>query len=627
MLVRVDCMPSKFKTVTLKAFQMCVIQPSFSADINKELITLVDCLLQDYAPWDAIDSPYARYLITLNKDQPLNWQTPTSLQVETTSKASTQVGIQNPGFWGISTVHVQYFTFSFWAYSSTISTVNVSIVSSKNGMVYSTVSFTGIKDTWTQVASVLNVQSVNDPIAIFTVTWNTFNQHDQINFDAFTMYVDDGWRGLPFIRPDLADMVANMHPSIFRFPGGYYISGDIISYRFEWKNTIGPVSQRRGHYNPWGYYSEDGLGVFEYFSFLEKLTDVYGNPTRGVWVINAGITNNEFIPFNHIGAWVQDALDSIEFAVGNTSTKFGKIRAEMGHPQPFRIDYLAIGNENCQFGGQPYYTNNYPVFYNAIRLAYPAIKLISNCNHTGPFDYYDYHTYPTSEYFISSSDIIDTFLRDQQVFVSEYASRKDSGNGNLLGAIGEAVWMNSMERNGDVIHMASYAPLFVNANDRNWNPNAIVFDSSQSYGTPSYWNQVMYSNSFAGALLNSVKTLKYTLSSAANFSVSICTSTLNQTESKNKNGSNTMFIVKVVNTGTNPLPINIAFTGLGKGDTFPALAELMTLTSKSPDDENSFANPTLIAPVSSQIKAGSNFTLSTAPYSINIVRVFALVAS
>jgi alpha-N-arabinofuranosidase len=366
----------------------------------------------------------------------------------------------------------------------------------------------------------------------------------------------------------------------------------------------------------WGYYSEDGLGILEYFQWAEKFTDAYGNPTRLIWVINNGVAHTDSIPSNHIDQWIQDALDSVEFVLGNTSTKWGGLRASMGHPAPFRLDYLAIGNEDC---GKPYYNENYQQFYDFLSDAYPDIKYVANCNLSGiaSTDIFDYHTYPTAEWFYENQNTFDDVSRTgPAVFNSEYAVHTDFGTGNLKAALGEAVWMSGLERNSDIVIAASYAPLFVNWNDYHAKPDAINFNSHQSYGSVSYYVQQLFATSFTGLISGSVYTMTNTLTNTNNISVSVTkgvSATMTNTE---------VLIIKIIsyNSDPNNLAINLAnFNGK-----ILSTADFATIQSPigSIYDENSFADPKRVATVTSSIQVSTNFNLKVAPYSVNSIRIY-----
>jgi alpha-L-arabinofuranosidase len=296
------------------------------------------------------------------------------------------------------------------------------------------------------------------------------------------------------LRPDLAEALDNLHPSFMRFPGGNWIEGDDIAHMYHWKYTIGDIDSRIPLWNTWGYNTTQGLGFYEYLQLCEDLG------AEPLFDINDGMAlNGVSVPMGQMGQWVQDALDAIEYANGPTNSVWGGLRAQAGHPAPFHLKYMEIGNEN---GGLDY-VQRWPLLANAIRAKYPEMQLIMTTDLRGrPYpqnpkpDIIDEHYYETPESFMRRANQYDNYDRNgPKIFVGEYAVTQKAGLGNLRAAIGEAAFMTGMERNSDIVTLASYAPLFVNLNHRAWNPDLINFDSSRWYGIPSYYVQQMFSES------------------------------------------------------------------------------------------------------------------------------------
>ncbi|KAK3136038.1 hypothetical protein QOZ80_5BG0427150 [Eleusine coracana subsp. coracana] len=280
----------------------------------------------------------------------------------------------------------------------------------------------------------------------------------------------------------------------------------------------------------------------------------------------------------------------------------------MGHPEPFPVKYVAIGNEDC---GKTFYRGNYLKFYNAIRQAYPDIQMISNCDGSSrpldhPADLYDFHVYTDSKTLFSMRNTFDGTSRNgPKAFVSEYAVwRSDAGRGSLLASLAEAAFLTGLEKNSDIVQMASYAPLFVNDNDQTWNPDAIVFNSWQHYGTPSYWMQTFFRES-SGAMIHPI-----TISS--NYSGSLAGSAITWQDSENS-----FLRVKVVNFGSDPVSLAISTSGLQAS--VNALGSTATvMTSSNVMDENSFSNPNKVVPVKSELNnAASEMQITLAPHSFS----------
>lgn len=295
------------------------------------------------------------------------------------------------------------------------------------------------------------------------------------------------------LRPDLCEMLDGLKPAFLRFPGGCWVEGDDMAHMYHWKETIGEIWHRKPLYNIWRYWATHGLGYHEYLQMCEDLG------AEPLFVINVGMSHKEHIPMDQMGQWVQDALDAIEYANGPADSIWGSLRVKNGHPAPFHLKYMEIGNEN---GGPPY-QERYVLFYDAIRARYPKMTLISDeRTRQRPSDIVDEHYYSNPEFFMQQADRYDKYDRQgPKIYVGEYAVTQGCGQGNLRAAIGEAAFMTGMERNSDVVVMASYAPLFANVNYKRWNPDLICFDSSRVYGLPSYYVQKMFADNRGDVVL------------------------------------------------------------------------------------------------------------------------------
>jgi len=324
--------------------------------------------------------------------------------------------------------------------------------------------------------------------------------------------------------------------------------------------------------------------------------------------IKSGVSHNDEVDTAAIAPFVKDVLDSLEFARGSADSTWGSVRAAMGHPEPFPVKYVAIGNEDC---GKKFYRGNYLKFYNAIRQAYPDIQMISNCDGSSrpldhPADLYDFHVYTDSKTLFNMRSTFDSTSRSgPKAFVSEYAVwRSDAGRGSLLASLAEAAFLTGLEKNSDIVQMASYAPLFVNDNDRTWNPDAIVFNSWQHYGTPSYWMQTLFRES-SSAMVHPILV-------NSSYSGSLAASAITWQDSENS-----FLRVKVVNFGSDAVSLTISTSGLQAS--VNALGSTTTvLTSGNVMDENSFSNPNKVVPVKSELSnAAEQMQVTLAPYSFS----------
>ena len=305
--------------------------------------------------------------------------------------------------------------------------------------------------------------------------------------DQLSLMPVSTWKGHG-LRRDLAEMIAALKPAFVRFPGGCFVEGLDLANAPRWKDSIGEQAQRRGVPNRWGYQTSGAFGVYE---FLQWCEDLGAEP---LYVINCGMGHGYTVPMNQMKEWVEDALDLVEYARGPVDSKWGAMRAAAGHPAPFKLNYLEIGNEN----GGPAYAERYALFHDALKAKYPDLHLVANfwdgeIPKTRPVEIQDEHYYLDALGFLGMADYYQRVDRNGPlVYVGEYAVSNGAGTGNLSAALGEAVFLTGLEANGDHVVMASYAPLLAHPAWKAWNPNAIVFDQGRSYGTPSYHLQTMF---------------------------------------------------------------------------------------------------------------------------------------
>jgi alpha-N-arabinofuranosidase len=387
-----------------------------------------------------------------------------------------------------------------------------------------------------------------------------------------------------------------------RLPGGNYLEGDQIDERFDWKNTIGPLVDRPTHRSPWGYQSSDGMGLLEFLEWTEDLK------IQTVLAVYAGysLKGDHIPPGPMLTPFVQDALDEIEFATGDTSTKWGAVRAKLGHPVPFPVKYVEVGNED-EFDRSGSYEGRYAQFYKAIKARYPQLEIIA----TAPLkrmkpDVLDDHYYKRADEFFADVKHYDNADRSgPKIFVGEWATREGSPTTNMGAALGDAAWMTGMERNSDLIVMASYAPLFVNVNPggMQWESDLIGYNTLTSYGSPGYYAQVL----FAKYLGTEVPTSSIN-GSGDRFFYSV---TLDPAKGavylKLVNASSVARNVEVEMTGAN----NIANTGM-----------VETLTGASLAQTNSISSPTRIVPMQTMIKGvGGKFRHLVPAYSIQVLEL------
>lgn len=447
-----------------------------------------------------------------------------------------------------------------------------------------------------------------------------------MDVDMVSLLPEDTYKGHG-LRKDLAQALEALNPKFMRFPGGCVVhgGGDGFWNTYRWKETVGPKEQRRQQKNTWGYHQSMGLGYQEYFQLCEDMgmqpvpilpCGVSCQGTNGGWNLWP-IQAQEVVEMSEMDEWVQDALDLIEWANGDASTKWGKVRADAGHPAPFNLKYLGIGNEEKI---SPEFAERFKYMYNKVHEAHPEIVIVGTDgpgSHPGNPDYEngwvlaeelslpinDEHYYEPREYFMSSRQY-DSYPRDRvtKVYLGEYAAKDKK----LIDALAEALYLLHVERNGDVVVMTSYAPLFARKNATNWNPDLIYFDNERPYPTCSYYVQQMFGNS------------------SGDYYYGDCVEIVDPDKSEGDG-----FLQEqsaVLDTKTRTLYVKVA-NATDKAKTakldlsrfkVKGMAE-KTVLKGNPEDENNFdAQP--IIPVSEQVKAAKKMDLALDPYSFTMLK-------
>lgn len=424
--------------------------------------------------------------IMVETSKPVSAKNPQCLRVET---AAAGGGVINEGYWGMAVVKGDAYGLKLLGCGE--GSLTATIENSDGSVTYATQQFGPLTKDWQPFKAELTATGT-DPKARLVIR---ATQPGTLWLDMVSLMPAKTWKGHG-LRPDLCEMLAGLKPAFMRFPGGCWVEGDTMDKAYRWKKTIGDISEREPLWNIWGYKATHGLGYHEYLQLAEDLG------AEPLFCINVGMSHREVVPMDKMDEFVQDALDAIEYANGPVTNTWGALRAKAGHPEPFHLKYMEIGNEN----GGPAYHERWPLFYKAIKAKYPDIKLIANVWGGYPTneipEIVDEHYYSNPEFFIQNAGKYDKYDRKgPQIFVGEYAVTQNCGNGNLRGAVGEAAFMIGMERNSDVVTMASYAPLFVNVNHKRWNPDLINFDSSRAYGLPSYYVQQMFAQNRGSAVV------------------------------------------------------------------------------------------------------------------------------
>ena len=458
--------------------------------------------MQGWSTHSATPSQLTAKLIQPSKKTPLlNSVQHNALELNIKASVAMPVSLVNEGYWGINAVQGRSYRLSFWAKTLKYKgTMKATLRSKDASRIYAETvisQFPAAKaHGWTKYEATLTAVD-NDPQAQFALV---FDGVGVVQIDMVSLFPPTFKNRENGMRPDLANMLWQLHPKFMRFPGGCFVEGqESPDNAFRWERTIGPIEEREGHWNVnWGYRTSDGLGYHEYLQLAEDLG------AKPLYVVNVGIWHGGITPYDSIQPWIDECMNALEYANGPITSKYGAMRAKNGHPEPFGIEYLEIGNENNQpdpHQQSDHYYERYEQFYKAIRAKYPEMKIIGNVvawgddnpkwNSKLPVDLLDEHYYRSPDWFAAAFHKYDIYDRQApKVYVGEYAVTNGYGKlGNMNAALGEAVYMMGMENNGDVVELASYAPIFVNENDARWRPDMIRFSSSRVMGTPSYYVQ------------------------------------------------------------------------------------------------------------------------------------------
>ncbi|KRF43730.1 alpha-L-arabinofuranosidase C-terminal domain-containing protein [Paenibacillus sp. Soil787] len=449
--------------------------------------------------WEKVERGNGKAEITVEDSYPLNTRNPHYVAIDILSEGNG-VGIMNLGFnSGIPVKQGEKYQFSVYARREASFDEPVKVtVESVDGTVHAEASITVHSSEWTKYGATFIANATDNSSRLVIAA----KGKGKLYLDMVSLFPEKTFRNRPNgMREDIATLLADLKPKFMRFPGGCLIhdgslNPDDRNSMYRWKNTLGDIAQRPARRNNWNYNQTLGLGYYEYFLFCE---DIGAKP---IPILPGGYDphHKRIVPLEDLGPWIQDALDLIEFAGGDPSTEWGAIRAELGHPEPFGLEYIGIGNEEV---GEPFF-ERYPYFHRAIKEKYPDIKVI---NSSGPFaaggeyergwnsakenksDLVDEHYYQSPEWFLAHYNRYDAFKADEpKVFLGEYASW---GN-TYYNALVEAAFMTGLEKNAHAVGLACYAPMLCNVDYVNWKPDLIWFNNHEVFGTANYYVQKLF---------------------------------------------------------------------------------------------------------------------------------------
>jgi alpha-L-arabinofuranosidase len=562
---------------------------------------------------------------TVRTDTPVSPNNSHYLRIEGTDPAQP-FGVMNDGFRGVGVEAGKSYVFSVVARRVGNGPTALRLeVGGALGAVYGTARVDGIGPTWERhsVTFVPKETQTSGRLAVF------LDGPGAMDVDVVSLFPAETYKNRPGgLRKDLGEMLEALHPGFLRFPGGCIVEGRYLEYRYQWKKTIGDPSDRTLLINRWNdefphkpapdYYQSFGLGFFEYFQLAE---DIGAEPLP---ILNCGMAcqfnSGELAPLERLDQYLQDAVDLIEFANGPVTSTWGKRRADLGHPAPFGMKLLGVGNE--QWG--PDYLPRFAAFQKTLKAKYPEVQLVASAD---PFtdrpaakeqsaalrkmdaDLIDEHFYRTPDWFFAHASQYDGYPRSgSKIFVGEYAAHTTPvGSGESRNvwqaALAEAAFLTGLERNADVVRMSAYAPLFAHTDAWQWRPNLIWFDNLRSFATPNYYVQQLFAMNLGETVLPITRDGKPVEGQDGLFASAALI------------GGGRGFLVKLVNSTSSPMPVRIEVPGAGQ-----ATGETVFIAA-DPMAENSLANPDRVKPTREPVSMNAGAIERTLPpYSLTVLR-------
>jgi alpha-N-arabinofuranosidase len=571
-----------------------------------------------FSYWEYVTPGFSYGTISIETSSPIHPNNPhyIVLNIEHVGSGGG-VGIKNYGFNGMVIKAGEKYNLSLFARQLSQQPISLAVsLQDSSGKILAEKTFSTSSIDWKKYTTsfIPNISSDNASLVILATN------EGKLSLDVVSLFPEKTFKNRPNgLRADLAQMLADMKPKFIRFPGGCLAHGDGLRNMYRWKNTIGPIEERKEQRNIWGYHQSVGLGYYEYFQFCEDIgakplpvlpAAVCCQNSGGTWRI--GGTGQQAFPLNEMPAYIQEVLDLIEWANGPATSTWGAKRAATGHPAPFNLEYIGIGNEDKM---TPEFEERFKMIYNVVKVKHPEITVIGT---VGPapegtdftkgwkladelnIPVVDEHYYCPPEWFIANQKRYDTYARNKtQVYLGEYASW---GN-KMQNAVCEAAYMTSLERNGDVVRMASYAPLLAKKDFTQWKTDMIFFDNVKICPTVNYYVQKLFMTNQGDRYFDNVISMDANDTSLAGSCVQ-----------DSKTGD---IILKLVNIGKEAKSFNINLVGFKDINTD---AEQTILTGKA-EAENTLENPQYVIPLKSAFKVNGKFDYTVQPVSLNIIRI------
>lgn len=571
--------------------------------------------------WEYLTEGFAYGTISVETQSPLNENNRHYVVLNVEDAGQDGLGLKNSGFDGIVVRAGEKYDFSVFVRQISDQSIPLQVkLLGKKGVVIGEATFSTQSTMWKKYSTVLTANQNEDSASLVIIA----KGKGKLGIDVVSLFPEKTFKNRPNgLRADLAQTIADLKPKFMRFPGGCLVHGDGLGNMYRWKNTIGPIEQRVGQRNIWGYHQTAGLGYFEYFQFCEDIgakplpvlpAAVSCQNSGGTWRI--GGTGQKGIPLDEMQAYIQEVLDLIEYANGPVTSTWGAKRAEAGHPLPFNLEYIGIGNEDKQ---TPEFRERFKLIYDVVSAKHPEVKIIGT---VGPspsgedFDLgwkfarelnvpmVDEHYYEKPDWFIANQKRYDSYKRSEsKVYLGEYASQ----GSKLFNALAEAVYMTGLERNGDVIRMASYAPMLARVGHTQWNPDLIYFNSTAISPSVNYYVQKLFSVNQGDTYYDNVESMTNQGKVSDSTLAASCV----------KDSKTGDVILKLVNIGKVEKTMKI---NLSRFKRIVANATCTVLTGAF-DAKNSLEKPENVVPVTSDLKVNVKFDYKAPALSLSVIRI------
>ncbi len=569
--------------------------------------------------WEYTNNGFGYGTVSVETALPVSINNRHYIELNVEEEGREGVGLMNIGYDGIAVKAGDKYDFSCFIRQISNKSIPIKVfLQSKKGEILGESTFNTRSDKWEKYTAVITATQGSDSAQFVILA----KEKGRLALDVISLFPQNTFKNrVNGLRADLATSIANLHPKFMRFPGGCLVHGDGLGNMYRWKNTIGPIEDRVEQRNIWNYHQTAGLGYFEYFQFCEDMgaqplpilpAAVSCQNSGGTWRI--GGTGQRALPMDEMPAYIQDVFDLIEYANGSPSTVWGAKRAAAGHPETFNLKYIGVGNEDKM---TPEFKERFKMIYEAVKKTHPEVTVVGTVGPAPSGEDYDKgwelanqlsvpivdeHYYEKPNWFLTNTHRYDNYDRSRsKVYIGEYASQ---GN-TLFNALCEAVYMTSIERNGDVVQMASYAPLLARVGNTSWTPDLIFFTNSKVVPSANYYVQQLFSSNQGDVYYPNVLSISDRQDSTVGLS---CV----------KDSKTGDLILKIANVGATSKMVKADLKKLGISKSTIAQKQLLV---GQPKEQNTLTDAQRLIPTYSEMSISSDFMYETPAYSLTVIRI------